>query len=132
MWTLWNKSDADTQEKWRDLSRLVRHAAGDDEEYRLAELLQMVYWFGAVCATSGDGSRGEGGFRTLLPESTLKKILRRSPERRTPGPARGSKGSTAGSQKEVRASELETFLSKGWRFVAPLGRSRVILECPGP
>jgi hypothetical protein len=40
-------------------------------------------------------------------------------------------GATPGSQKVVEVSAIESYISKGWRFVAPLNGTKAILEAPG-
>ncbi|MGA9838888.1 MAG: hypothetical protein WBF81_02555 [Thermoplasmata archaeon] len=40
-------------------------------------------------------------------------------------------GAAPGSQKVVEVSAVESYISMGWRFVAPLNGSKAILEAPG-
>ena len=76
MWDLWKKSSADLREKWRDLANVVREGDALDRPDELPEILQMVFWFGAVSgAARGDGGQ-RAGLVVFLPESSVDALLR--------------------------------------------------------
>ena len=76
MWDLWRKSTADVREKWRDLANVVREGDALDRSDELPEILQMVFWFGAVCATAREGPGGRAGLGDFLPESSVDVLYR--------------------------------------------------------
>lgn len=76
MWDIWRKSSADVREEWRDISNAAREGNALDRPDELPEILQMVFWFGALSGTAGEGSRGRAGLSSFLPESSVDALLR--------------------------------------------------------
>lgn len=77
MWDLWSKSGADVREKWRYIANVVREGNAFDRPDELREILQMVFWVGAVLGTAGEVSRGRAGLGGFLPETSVDALLGR-------------------------------------------------------
>ena len=75
MWDLWRKSSADVREKWRDLANVVREGDALDRSDELPEILQMVFWFGAVSGTARADAGRRAGLVVFLPESSVDALL---------------------------------------------------------
>jgi integrase len=64
------------------------------------------------------------------PREELLKVMRERLLGQSAGSGPGTAQSSATVQRPVRLKEVDELLAKGWRYVAPLGRDRVVLEPP--
>jgi hypothetical protein len=76
MWELWRESTAEVREKWRDIANVVREGNALEAPDELPEILQIVFWFGALNGTAREGAGRHAGLGNFLPESTVDALLR--------------------------------------------------------
>ena len=76
MWDIWRKWTADVREKWRDIANVVREGDALDRSDELPEILQMVFWFGAVSGTVRGAASRRAGLVLFLPETSVDALLR--------------------------------------------------------
>ena len=86
------KSTADVREKWRDIANVVREGDALDRSDELPEILQMMFWFGAVSGTAKEDEGGRSALVVFLPESSVDAMFRPGRAARKRDSARASAG----------------------------------------